>query len=260
MGGNPLTSDPVIEFDDLSYSYDHQPVVQGVSFTIQEHDFVSVVGPNGGGKTTLLKLVLGLLHPTRGSVRVFGVRPEEARRRIGYMPQHAHLDPQFPVTVMDVVLMGRIGQGQRFGFYSRSDRDAARNALNVMGMSDRLRTHFSALSGGQRQRVLIARALACEPDLLLLDEPTAGLDFAVESDLYDLLKGFSQRLTVVMVSHDLGFVSRFVNKVVCVKRNAVVHPTCEITGEIISEMYGSPMKMVRHDQENQGGCHKCLPS
>ncbi len=260
MGGSVLTDVPVIEFEDLSFSYDHQPIVERVSLVIREHDFVSVVGPNGGGKTTLLKLMLGLLHPTRGSVRVFGMRPEEARRRMGYMPQHAHLDPQFPVTVMDVVLMGRIGHGQLFGFYSRRDREAARNALNVMGMSNYRKIHFSALSGGQRQRVLIARALACEPDLLLLDEPTAGLDLAVEGDLYDLLKGFANRMTDVMVSNDLGFVARFVNKVVCVKRSVVVHPTSEISGEIINSMYGAPMKIVRHDQENSGEFHKCVTS
>jgi zinc transport system ATP-binding protein len=255
-----MATEPVIEFEDLSFAYDHQPIVERVSLVVREHDFVSVVGPNGGGKTTLLKLILGLLHPTNGTIRVFGMRPEEARPRIGYMPQHAHLDPQFPVTVTDVVLMGRIGQGQRFGFYSRRDREAAQNALEVMGMSNHRRTHFSALSGGQRQRVLIARALACEPELLLLDEPTAGLDLAVEGELYELLKGFAHRLTVVMVSHDLGFVSRFVNKVVCVKRNVVVHPTSEITGDIINGMYGAPMKIVRHDQENSGEFHKCITS
>lgn len=249
-----------VKLEDVSFSYDERLTLDGVNLDLREQEFVSIVGPNGGGKTTLLKLILGLLKPTRGTVSVFGEPPSEARRRIGYMPQHAHLDPQFPVNVFDVALMGRLGQSRIMGPYSRSDKAAAEQSLKRMRMWDLRNEHFSALSGGQRQRVLIARALACEPELLLLDEPTAGLDMTVEMELYDLLREFSSKLTVVMVSHDLGFVSKFVNQVVCVKNTAVVHPTSEITGETISELYDSPMKLVRHDLAHNGALHKCLTS
>lgn len=254
-----MQKESVIVIDGLSYAYEARNVLEGVNVTVAADDFVSIVGPNGGGKTTLLKLILGLLTPASGSVRVFGKPPAEARSRMGYMPQHAHLDPQFPITVMEVVLMGRLGRSS-WGPYSRSDKLAATEALRKLNVWDLRRSRFSSLSGGQRQRVLIARALASSADLLLLDEPTAGLDLAVETELYEILKSFARELTVVMVSHDLGFVSRLVNKVICVKRTVKVHPTCEITGELINEMYGAPMKMVRHDLENGGQFGKCLHS
>ena len=226
-----------------------------MNLSIQRGDFVSVVGPNGGGKTTLLKLMLGLLRPSRGEVRMFGVTPDEARPRIGYMPQHSQLDPQFPATVMDVALMGRLGHGKAVGPYSRKDKEIVSRALEQVGLSDLHKKAFSSISGGQRQRLFIARALACEPELLLLDEPTANLDVVMEGDLYELLHVLNQQLTVVMVSHDLGFVSRVVKSVICVKRKVLMHPTCEITGEMINDIYGSPMRMVRHNGEGLPGCH-----
>jgi zinc transport system ATP-binding protein len=240
---------------DLWFSYDGHPVLEDVNLSIPQGDFVSVVGPNGGGKTTLLKLMLGLLRPSRGEVRVFGAAPEQARPRIGYMPQHAELDPQFPATVMDVALMGRLGHRRPFGRYSRKDKEIVDGALDQVGLYALRKKAFSAISGGQRQRLFVARALACEPDLLLLDEPTANLDMVMEGDLYELLQTLNQRLTVIMVSHDLGFVSEVVKSVVCVKRKVLLHPTSEITGEIINEIYGSPMRIVRHNGKGACGCH-----
>lgn len=238
----------------LSFSYDGHPVLEDVNLSIPRGDFVSVVGPNGGGKTTLLKLMLGLLRPSRGGVHVFGLAPEQARSRIGYMPQHSELDPQFPATVLDVALMGRLGHGRPFGPYSKRDKEAVARALDQVGLHNLRKQPFSSISGGQRQRLFIARALACDPELLLLDEPTANLDMAMESDLYELLQTLNQRLTVVMVSHDLGFVSTIVKSVICVKRKVLMHPTCEITGEIINEIYGSPMRMIRHNGGGAGNC------
>jgi zinc transport system ATP-binding protein len=240
---------------DMWFSYDGYTVLEDVNLAIPKGDFVSVVGPNGGGKTTLLKLILGLLRPFRGEIRVFGLLPEAARPRIGYMPQHAQLDPQFPATVMDVALMGRLGHGRPFGLYSRKDKEIVGEALDQVGLYNLRKKSFSSISGGQRQRLFIARALACEPELLLLDEPTANLDMVMEGDLYELLHTLNQRLTVVMVSHDLGFVSTVVKNVICVKRKVLIHPTSEITGEIINDIYGSPMRMVRHNGAGAGSCH-----
>jgi zinc transport system ATP-binding protein len=238
---------PAIEVRDLSFSYDGDPVLEDVNLTVPAGDFVSIVGPNGGGKTTLLRLLLGLLQPSRGSLRVLGMAPERARSRVGYMPQGLVVDPRFPASAMDVVLMGRLGHGRQLGPYRRADRDIAARALAEVGLSDLRKRAFSALSGGQRQRFLIARALAAEPDLLLMDEPAASLDRLVEHDFYELLKALNERLTIVVVSHDFGFVSHYVKTVVCVKRTVAVHPTGDVPPELVSQFYGLDVRLVRHD-------------
>jgi zinc transport system ATP-binding protein len=243
------TGEPIIEFRGVSFAYNGVAVVEDVDLRIGRQQSVCIVGPNGGGKTTILKLVLGLLRPTAGTIRVFGGTPEAARLRIGYMPQHVQHDPHFPATVLDIVLMGRLGRRGLpgfFGWYGRADRRAAREALAQVGLEAVVHRPFPALSGGQRQRVLIARALCCEPELLLLDEPTANVDTLVEARLFDVLRELSRRLTVVIVSHDLGFVSDLVENVVCVNRKVVVHPTSRLTGAMIQDIYGGSVRMVRH--------------
>ncbi|MCC6123880.1 MAG: ABC transporter ATP-binding protein [Pirellulales bacterium] len=243
---------PVLAFENVSFSYGSVPVLENASFSILERESVCIVGPNGGGKTTLVKLVLGLLEPSAGEIRVFGGSPKAVRPRIGYMPQHLLYDPLFPVTVRDIVLMGRLKSGGVRGFFGwpdGEDRDAAADALRRVGMEDFCRRSFSSLSGGQRQRVLIARALAGRPDLLLLDEPTASVDTLVEARLLDLLRELNERMTIAMVTHDLGFVAEMVEKVVCVNRRVVVHSTADISGEMIHDIYGGHVRMVRHDGE-----------
>lgn len=240
----------VIEFDQVAFSYDDAPILREVSFVIEPREFVYVIGPNGGGKTTLLKLILGLLEPCAGEVRIFGRPPRECRRRIGYMPQQATLDPQFPVCVGDVVLMGRLGGLAPIGAYSRADRAAARAALSEVGLGDMLRRPFSALSGGQRQRVLIARALACEPEILLLDEPTANLDPHIEAQFHELLRRLNERLTILLVSHDVGFVSESVRRVLCVNRTVQVHCTSALSGSVVHDLYGREMRQVEHTHDH----------
>ncbi len=237
----------VVDITGMTFSYDGVPVLEDVNLTVTERDLACVVGPNGGGKTTLLKLLLGVYQPSRGTVRVLGVPPEQARPLVGYVPQSYGYDSQFPVRVIDVVLMGRIHQSRWIGPYGRADKEAALRALEQVGMAELRHRPLSALSGGPRQRAVIARALVAEPQLLLLDEPTASLDLAAETELYAVLKKLNESMTIVMVSHDLGFVSGFITKVICVKRHVVVHPTGEITGEIIGELYGNEMRIVRHN-------------
>jgi zinc transport system ATP-binding protein len=181
-------------------------------------------------------------------VQVFGRAPSAVRGRIGYMPQHAHHDPQFPVTVLDVVLMGRL-ERHLGGPYDEEDRGAALSALEEVDMAELADRPLDALSGGQRQRVLIARALACEPDMLMLDEPTANIDVVVEHRLHEILERLNQRMTVLMATHDLGFVSEVVRTVVCVNRRVAVHPTSELTGQIIQEFYEGEVRAVRHDRD-----------
>ncbi len=234
---------PAVRMAGVEFAYDEPLVLEAVDLAVQPREFVCFVGPNGGGKTTLVKLILGLLRPRRGRVEVFGAAPPQARHRMGYVAQRADLDPKFPVNVMDVVLMGRLGRTDGH----KGDREAAEAALEKVGLADQRRRPFSALSGGQRQRALIARALAAEPDLLILDEPTASLDVAIEREFYELLQGLTDRLTVLLVSHDIGFVSEVVGKVVCVRRTVAVHPTSDLTGDLMQELYGTDVRLVRHD-------------
>jgi len=244
-----------VDIRDLWFSYDSAPVLQGINLSISAGQKVCMVGPNGGGKTTLVKLILGLLRPTRGRVSVFGGSPSSQRKYIGYAPQHAAFDPKFPVNVMDVVLMGCIGQTGRLGPYRRRDRIAAGQALDAVGLGTLPKRAFSDLSGGQRQRVLIARAVVSNPQLLLLDEPTANLDIGVEAEFHELLEQLSEKLTLVIVSHDVGFVSQLADKVVCVHGSVAVHPTAELTGELMNDLYGHDVMLVRHDHNCQDHSH-----
>lgn len=238
---------PIVAVEGVTFSFDGlNPVVEDATFTIERGDFASMIGPNGGGKTTLLKLLLGLLEPAAGSIRVFGESPHRARRRIGYMPQYAALDRQFPITVQEVVLTGRLTPDRRWGGHRAADRRAAAETLDRVGLGSLARRPFAALSGGQRQRVLLARALVSSPELLLLDEPAAGLDRRVEQDFFALLEELNRDTTVLLVSHDLGFVRSFVRTVVCVHRRVALHPTAALDGRTIHELYGGEVRAVHH--------------
>ena len=238
-----------IEMREVDFAYRSVPILENVNLTVEQGEFVTIVGPNGGGKTTLLKLLLGLLRPDSGDLYVLGQKPEKSRFRIGYMPQHVFLDTKFPVTVMDVVLLGRLGNHMG-GRYSQQDREIAARALEEVRLSHLADTLFSEISGGQRQRALIARALCVDPVLLLLDEPTSNIDPEVEKNLLEILQELNQRMTILMVSHDIGFVSQVVERVVCVNRRVVIHPTSEINGTLIKDIYGGDYCMIRHD-------HRC---
>ena len=251
-----LTEKPIVSIENATFAYDSQVVLENVNLHIQPRDFVCVVGPNGGGKTTLLKLMLGLLEPQQGSIRILGERPEKVCSRVGYVPQHSHVDPQFPASVLDVTLMGRLGRSRRIGPFRRSDRRCAKEALSLMGLGELQNRGFSTLSGGQRQRVMIARALAGEPKLMLLDEPTSNLDITAETELHEYLDKISRDITVVIVSHDIGFVTHYVRTVVCVHRTVQTHHTHQITGEFIREIYGGEVRMVCHDHTDCKGDHQ----
>ncbi len=239
-----MNEKPVIELTDVCFSYGSFEVLRDVNFTVGENQLVCVVGPNGGGKTTLLKIIVGLLQPDSGQARVFGGPPHQARNLIGYLPQSTNHDPSFPVSVLEVVLMGRL-QKRLFGPYRKTDYKIARESLQEVDMADFVERPFAALSGGQRQRVLIARALATQPRLLILDEPTANIDPAQERCLHEILQRLRQRMTIVMVTHD--FVSELVEEVVCVNRTIEVHPTSRVVGHGGAEPEGAAARVVRHD-------------
>jgi zinc transport system ATP-binding protein len=240
---------PVVEVSGVDFAYDGPRVLEDITLTVQEEDFLGVVGPNGSGKTTLLKIILGLLHPLKGQVRVFGQTPERARHLVSYVPQHADLDASFPISVTDVVLIGRLGKAPVLGRYGKRDRQAAEEAMIEAEIEALRHRRFGTLSGGQKQRVLMARALAGKPELLLLDEPTASIDGRVEQSIYELLKKLNEKVTIILVSHDLGFISTYVNHVACVNRRLVCNPTRHITGDVIEACYGGPVHMLKHKCE-----------
>jgi len=241
-----LTSHDTVRLENVWVSYNGTPALEGVNLAVDEHDFLGVIGPNGGGKSTLLKVILGLITPQRGSVTVLGSSPDRSRNRIGYVPQHSDYDRDFPVSVMEVVLMGRYGKRGMLKPYNESDREAAEKVLARVGMLSHARTQIGQLSGGQQQRTFIARALVSDPALLLLDEPTASVDSAMQTDFYELLEQLKKEMAIIMVSHDIGAVSVFVDKIACLNVQLYYHGSREITPEILEATYKCPVQLIAH--------------
>lgn len=239
-------TEPIVELKDVWLSFKGRAVLEAVNLRLDEGDYLGLIGPNGSGKSTLLRVILGLLSPDRGSVRVLGESPARARGRIGYVPQYTRFDAGFPVDVLDVVLMGRIGSRGLFRQPSQRDRDVALSSLDKVEMADQAGRQIGRLSGGELQRVMIARALAVEPLLLLLDEPTASLDTRVGVSVFELLKDLADEITLVLVSHDVGVISRYVKTVACLNRRLYYHHSKEITQEMFEAAYGCPVDLVAH--------------
>jgi len=243
-------NEPAIELTGVGFGYDAAPVLDGVDLSIPRGEYLAVLGPNGGGKTTLLKLLLGLERPSRGTVRVLGLDPREASSRVGYMPQLTVQGRSFPISVLQTVLLGRLTPSSWWPCWPRRDRDKAMECLARVGAEHLADKPLSDLSGGQRQRVFIARALAGDPQLLLLDEPTASVDPEGRASLQELLGELARSLTVVLVSHDLSVISRHVTSVACVNRTVHFHPRPEVTPEMFGMMYhgphGCPVEMIAH--------------
>jgi zinc transport system ATP-binding protein len=242
----------IIDIQDLEYAYDREAVLEDVNLSVRQGDFMAVIGPNGGGKTTLVKLILGLLAPDRGTVRVDGKSPQKASRCIGYVPQNVNVNRSFPITTKDVVLMGKLNPTKRLSRNTSThcrDALAALERLEVARYADRT---IGTLSGGQRQRVFIARTLVARPKLLLLDEPTASIDTKGQADFYRLLGELNKEITILVVSHDLLVISRYVKSVACVNKRLHYHDPAEITGEMLETMYPCtvehvcPVELVAH--------------
>lgn len=241
-----------VELEGVTFSYSGVEIIREATFAVEQGEFICLVGPNGGGKSTLVKLILGLLKPDKGKISLLGGQPRKTRNRVGYLPQHLDYDPGYPVTALEVVLMGRAGTaGVR---YSARDRQAAMDALDQVDFGRGAEQQFSELSGGQRQRVLIARALVCEPEALFLDEPANGLDLPSENDLMSLLEQLNRELTIVMVSHDFHAVTAMVDRVVCVTGKVDVHPTIALEDqEILRSVYGRRTRLIRHGHSHDKG-------
>ncbi|ADE36890.1 metal ABC transporter ATP-binding protein [Methanohalophilus mahii] len=235
-----------VEIKDVWSYYHDVPALKEINLDVQEGTFLGIIGPNGGGKSTLLKVILGLIEPDRGDVRVFGKKPKEGRKTIGYVPQHSASKLDFPINVWDVVMMGRIGKTSLFSKYNPNDRKVVKESLEKVKMYEYRDRHIAELSGGQRQRVFIARALASEPKLLLLDEPVAGIDTTMQKEFYEMLEELKSRVTIIMVTHDISAVSIYVDKVACLNQKLYYHGTKELKPEDLEEAYKCPVEMIAH--------------
>jgi zinc transport system ATP-binding protein len=241
--GNAADADPVVSLDSLTFGYAAAPVVEDVTLDIDPGEYVAIVGPNGSGKSTLMKLLLGLLRPDAGSARLFGTDATEFAdgTRVGYVAQQADATTGMPITVREVVRMGRFPH-VGYGFLGAEDRAAVERALETVGMTGFADRRLTELSGGQRQRAFIARALAGEADLLVLDEPTVGVDAESVEAFYDLLDGLNDDgITVLLVEHDLGAVTDHAERIVCMNRTVFFDgPTDEfVESDALARAFGT---------------------
>jgi zinc transport system ATP-binding protein len=241
-----MNDTPDISLENVFVHYDQFVALENINLTINHRDFLGIMGPNGGGKTTLLKTMLGLIQPVAGKVLVMGEPPVKSRSMIGYVQQFMSFDRTYPTDVWDVVMMGRLSKTGFLRSYNKTDKEKVADVLNVVGMYQHRHRQIGKLSGGQMQRALIARALAPEPQILLLDEPTASIDIQTEQGLYDLFDDLNQKLTIIMVSHDIGAISSHVKTIACLNRKLHYHGSRELTPEVIESVYGCPIELIGH--------------
>lgn len=240
-------NDVAITVDSLSAGYNGETIIEDVSFQIKHKDFFGIIGPNGGGKSTLLKAILGLIPIQKGSIQIFGQPPQKGRKDIGYVAQYAEFDRRFPISVWDVVLMGRRNKRGFLPWYTEQDKKEAEQALKTVELLDYKSRHISELSGGQRQRVFLARALAGNPRILLLDEPTASVDKDMQETIYEFLKEINKEMTIVLVTHDIGVLSSYVNRVSCLNHYLFTHDDDRlISQEMIEKAYSCPVELIAH--------------
>jgi zinc transport system ATP-binding protein len=252
----PSTNPPpeVISIQHLWAGYDHEPVLEDINLSVKELDFIGLIGPNGSGKTTFFKVLLGLIAPMAGEVRIFGEKVQQGRRYLGYVPQSVDFDRAFPINVWDVVLLGRLGKRGLFNGYTAQDTQKVTQALEHVELLHLRDRPIGELSGGQRKRVYIARALATDPKILLLDEPMAGVDVHAGTHLYDLLKALNQQMTLLMISHDIGAIASCVKTVGCLNRQLFYHGERQITPQMLEMVYQCPVDLIAH-----GVPHRIFP-
>ena len=236
-----------IEIRNLSAGYNNNMIIENINLEINQGDFFSIIGPNGGGKSTLLKVILGLIPIHKGSIKIFNKTPQHGRKYIGYVPQYAEFDTKFPISVWDVVLMGRRNVRGMHPFYTIEDKEHAKHALEIVEMKAYASRHISELSGGQRQRVFIARALASQPKILLLDEPTASVDNDIKESIYHFLKELNKKMTIVFITHDIGVLSTFIGRISCLNRYLFMHDDDRVLSkEILEAAYSCPVELIAH--------------
>lgn len=236
----------LVKTENVWVNYDGVPILEGINLVIVEGDFLGIIGPNGGGKTTLLKVILGLVKPGRGNVLVMGRPPEQSRGEVGYVPQKVIFDRTFPINVREVVLMGRYSHAGLFHRYGAEDKKVADEILKTVGMYEYRSRQIGQLSGGQQQRVFIARAMVTNPKLLLLDEPLESIDPAMQTEFYELLQELTKKMAIILVSHNISAISIYVENIACLNHQLYYHGSKEIGPEVLETAYKCPVQFIAH--------------
>lgn len=237
---------PLLSVRNVYAGYEQENILENINLEVFDGDFIGLIGPNGGGKSTLLKVILGLILPQRGHVSILGMDVQHGRRFIGYVPQFVESDRAFPISVWDTVRMGLLSGWRLFARLSAQESEKIETALAQVGMLDLRQQAMGELSGGQRQRVFIARALVSDPKILLLDEPTASVDPNVTKDIYELLIHLNQTMAVLLISHDMMAISAYTKTIACLNRKLVYHNSKELTHEMLDTVYGCPVDLIAH--------------
>lgn len=254
----------ILEIKDISVGYEtDKPVLKNVNLSVYENDFLGIIGPNGGGKTTLLKTILGLIRPMQGSVR-FLRNNIETKINLGYLPQINKIDKKFPISVFDVILSGLTAKRKLFSYYTQEQKNKAVETARLMGLTAFLDRPIGNLSGGQLQRTLLGRAIVDDPDLLILDEPSSYVDKRFETDFYKILEQINQNTAIILVSHDVGTVVSLVKNIACVNEGLHYHSGSDISTSWLEQTYTScPIEIVGHGDfphrvlEKHEGCKCC---
>ncbi|HBL84527.1 MAG: ABC transporter [Clostridiales bacterium GWF2_38_85] len=257
---NNSENPPALHIDNLSVYYGQTLAIEGVCLDVRDHEYLGIIGPNGGGKSTLLKAILGLIPITGGKIQIYG-KEGGSTEVIGYVPQFSSVDKKFPITLFEVVLTGRLKKGlSPFYRYSEKDKQITNELLKRVGISHLAKRQISQLSGGEFQRMLIARALAINPKILLLDEPTASVDASSREQIYSLLSELNKDMTIILVTHDLLAISSQVHSLACLNERLVYHGEPEINQHIVNHLYGCPVDLIAHGvphrvlHEHEEGC------
>lgn len=236
-----MPNEPLIQTKNLSFQYGKTSILEDINLIVEKGQFVGIIGPNGGGKTTLLKLILGFLKPTKGSIKVLGESPKAARRRMSYVPQALHRDKEFPISVIDVVLGGKLSEYSWFSGYSKAAVTQAYDLLERLDLLDLAHRPFGNLSGGQAQKTLIARALVSEPEVLLLDEPTSSVDAESEKEIHEILRSLEGKISILMVTHDIRAIIENTKNILSVHRKVVTMNPSDVCEHFAHGVYHTPL-------------------
>lgn len=238
--------DKLIELTDVTAAYGHKIVLRDISLVIRKDDFLGIIGPNGGGKTTLLKVILGLLPPVSGTIRFYRDGKEVPSLKIGYLPQMNHIDKKFPISVREVVASGLSAEKPLFRAFTKAQEARIDEVIDKMGLENLDRRPIGELSGGQLQRVLLGRSIVSRPEVLILDEPNSYVDKRFESHFYPLLEEINRESAIILVSHDIGTVLSLVKNIACVNESLHYHPGTDVSEEWLDEKYACPIELVGH--------------
>jgi len=233
-----------LEVESLNFSYSSLPILEDITFKLEHRDFCAVLGPNGGGKTTLAKLICGIIKPQSGTIKINGKDYRHSNSVIGYIPQNIMGFEGFPASCLDIVMSGNVNKSKWGFLYSSDLKNKALEKMELLKIQDLADKKFSDLSGGQKQRVLISRALLSEPNILILDEPTSSIDMENRKKLYQILLELNKDITIILISHDISIVLQYVKSVCCVNKRLFYHPSPDINQEMLLKTYQCPVEII----------------